>query len=69
MKLPLILTIEERRSPLWRKLAEHYESRLESLRNQNDGDRTDVDTAKLRGRIAEVKLVLALGNDPVQEQL
>lgn len=67
MKLPMILTIEERRSPLWRKLAEHYESRLESLRNQNDGDRTDVDTAKLRGRISEVKLMLSLGHDPIKE--
>ena len=67
MKPPMILTIEERRSPLWRKLAEHYESRLESLRNQNDGDRADVDTAKLRGRIAEVKLLLSLGHDPIKE--
>lgn len=67
MKQPLILTIEERRSPLWRKLAEHYESRLESLRNQNDGDRVDVETAKLRGRIAEVKLLLSLGHDPIKE--
>ena len=66
---PLLLSIEERRSPLWRKIAEHYEEKLQVLRQQNDGDRSEAETSKLRGRIAEVKLMLALGNDPQRTKL
>ena len=62
------LTDEERRSALWRKLSAHAESRLQSLRIQNDGDKDAAETAKLRGRIAEVKVFLALGEEPAPEE-
>lgn len=61
------LTIEERRSPLWRKLNEHFERRLSEMRKQNDGDKSETDTANLRGRIAELKLLIQLGSDPAKE--
>lgn len=68
MRVPLLLTIEERRSALWQKLEAHLEARLSDLRKQNDGNWSDVDTANLRGRIAEVRLMIALGIDPAKEQ-
>ena len=54
------LTHEEKTSPLWHKLKEHYESRLARLREENDGPLDDVETAKLRGKIAEVRSLLKL---------
>jgi hypothetical protein len=63
MKKPFALTRDERNSALWNKLIDHWESRLEVLRIQNDGDKSDIDTANLRGRIAQVKADIALGNE------
>lgn len=63
----LVLTIEERRSALWAKLSDHFEYRLSEMRKQNDSDKSDTDTANLRGRIAELKLIISLGVDPVKE--
>ena len=45
---------------LWRQVKEFYTARLDALRKENDGDSTPEKTAKLRGRIAEVKMLLAL---------
>lgn len=59
-KPPLVLSAEERRSPLWKKLKDHWQERLEVLRKQNDGDRPETETAKLRGQIAECKALLWL---------
>jgi len=41
-----------------------FEARLQELRVQNDGDLKEIDTAELRGRIAEIKKWLA-GAPPV----
>jgi hypothetical protein len=65
-RLPLALSIEERRSPLWRKLTAHFESRLADMRQQNDGQRSDIETAHLRGQIAQIKSLLALNSEPRQ---
>lgn len=62
-KPPMVLTRDERMSPLWRKLIEHWEENLDMYRCQNDGAKTEADTAHLRGRIAEVKANLALNNE------
>jgi hypothetical protein len=62
-KPPFVLTKDERDSKLWRKLMKHWEERLTSLRIQNDSDRSETDTALLRGRIAEVKANMALDKD------
>ncbi len=57
------LTAEDKDSRLWHKLMAHWESRLDTLRTQNDGDKDATETAKQRGRIAECKANLALNND------
>ena len=62
-KLPLALTHEERLSPLWQKLKEHWEARLSSLRKDNDREQPESATAQLRGRLAELKLTLSLDRD------
>ena len=56
-------TKTERMSPLWGALMKHLETRLATLRNQNDGDLDPVDTSKQRGRIQEIKALLSLDRD------
>jgi len=41
------------------------EKRIASLRARNDNDKNAEETAKLRGRIAELKLIAALDNPAV----
>ncbi len=59
--MDLKLTQGEHNDPLWLKLVAHYEKRLATLRAQNDNAPTEETTARLRGRIAEVKDFLKLG--------
>ena len=54
------LDTHDRQSAVWMRLKEHYEARLTLLRSSNDGSITAEQTAKLRGRIAEVKALLNL---------
>jgi hypothetical protein len=56
----LQLTPIELKSGLWLKLVEHYTAELKTLRKKNDGNLQPDDTARLRGRIAEIKKLLAL---------
>lgn len=56
----LQLSEDELRSALWMKLAAHFENKLIRYRKKNDGNLGTDDTARLRGRIAEVKEILAL---------
>lgn len=53
-------------SDTWKALAARYESRLEDLRRRNDGDLNEIQTAKLRGRINEIREFLALAKAPEQ---
>lgn len=57
------LTALERQSALWQTLKPRLEQRLEMLRRKNDRPLSDDDTARLRGRIEEVKYILSLGTD------
>lgn len=58
---------QDLRSSLWLRLQEHLAGRLQELRCQNDGQLSHDDTNKLRGRIAELKTILALAEqEPVQ---
>lgn len=57
------LSNEERDSKLWARLVEHFESKLMSLRIQNEGDKSEIETANIRGRIAEIKSILSLNNE------
>lgn len=66
-KMALIdFTIEEsdKLTPLWRLLVAHYEARLQSLREQNDGTMDQDARNKLIGQIAEVKRFLKLNEKP-----
>lgn len=58
------LTEQERGSALWTKIKKHYETRLQTLRTENDANLDDIKTAKQRGRIDEVKLLLGLEKSP-----
>ncbi len=52
----------DKQSGQWSRLAEHLENRLDDLRRQNDDpQKTDVETAFIRGRISEVKRLIELG--------
>jgi hypothetical protein len=50
-------------SATWQKLAKHLARRIDDLRAQNDGQLSELDTARLRGRIAEIKQILSLAED------
>lgn len=54
----------ERHGQLWRDLMRHCEDRLAELRQRNDADQDERVTANLRGRIAEIKALLALDKPP-----
>jgi hypothetical protein len=56
--------IQEAQSAIWKKLKAHMEARQQSLRTQLEGDLSEIDTAKKRGQLMEIKLFLALDNPP-----
>jgi hypothetical protein len=58
----------DRNSSTWNKIRRHYEARLETMRRKNDGVLTPEETARLRGRIAEIKNLLAIG-DPASDKV
>ncbi|PPC86326.1 MAG: hypothetical protein CTY37_06190 [Methylotenera sp.] len=51
-------------SAAWQKLKAYYQEKLISYHSQLEGDLTELQTAKLRGRIAEINGFLALENPP-----
>jgi hypothetical protein len=61
------LTPIEAQSAAWLRLRDYMNERLHALRCQNDGDLTMEQTIKLRGRAAQLKELLALGQ-PGPEQ-
>ena len=54
----LDLTEADIHSSLWLKLVKHWNDRIDDLRKMNETDKTEIETAKLRGRIAEVRLMI-----------
>jgi hypothetical protein len=68
IKEPL-LTEAEKSSALWKKLKAHLEERLELNRKKNDGDLTEIQTAKLRGRNSELKHLIDLDNPSPSQQM
>ena len=56
----MTLDYNDRTSQTWVKLTAHWTKRIDELRLQLEGDRSDIDTAKLRGRIAEIRINLDL---------
>lgn len=64
----MLLTESDIQTLVWKKLEQYLNARLETLRARNDGNLTSDETAKLRGRIAEVKATLDLAKpSPVQQ--
>jgi hypothetical protein len=59
------LNAADRETLLWRKLRKHLESELADLRERNDSIKhTEQQTAVIRGRIAQIKDLLALDPQP-----
>lgn len=59
------LTHEERASAVWKSVERRLREKLEKKRVENDNpELTDVETATLRGHIACLKAMLALGEKP-----
>lgn len=69
----MTLTNIERSSTAWLKLRDEINNRIGLLRVKNDGDLTEVETARLRGRIAALKDLVAWGEPdqpiPVADEL
>lgn len=61
--MSLELSTADKRSPLWRAIEEHLNQRLAHCRTQNDSSQPVEKTEHLRGRIAELKGLLALAAD------
>ena len=58
------LTYAERVGPLWTRFTEHLTNQLDQARKMNDSaGNTEQATAALRGRIACLKGLVALGNE------
>lgn len=64
----MYLTQTQRDSPLWGAISKHLQERLALLRKQNDDQPSESDTQKLRGRIREVKALMAIADDPPTEK-
>lgn len=61
-----VLTEIDIESGTWKKIKAHLEKRLQETREKNDGDKNEEATAKLRGRIAELKYLAALDSPAPQ---
>lgn len=55
-----MLAADDLNTATWRRLRGHLEARREELRVQLEKDSSPETTAKVRGRIAEIKELLAL---------
>jgi hypothetical protein len=57
----LTLSERDRNSDVWLRMRERLQARLDMYRRQNDNDLPADKTAMLRGRIMELKALLAAG--------
>lgn len=55
----------EAQSALWLKLKGYMNEQLDLARRKNDGNLDQFETARLRGRIAALKELIALEESPV----
>lgn len=63
MTTPFALTEAERNSPLWIRLTEHIEVKLQKLRLKNDQDADERTTAATRGEIRAYVGLLKLNKE------
>lgn len=54
----------DRTNPMWQRIERHMVERLDALRRQNDATTTPERTEHIRGRIAQLKELLALADEP-----
>lgn len=54
------LTPGDKQSETWARIKKHLSARREVLRFELEKDRSETDSANLRGRIAEIRLLLDL---------
>jgi len=59
-----LLNAAELGSSAWVKVEAYMERRIESLRIELEKDKGDVETAKIRGRIDELKVFLRVARAP-----
>lgn len=55
-----VLLREDFSTRTWKRLSQHLDARLTDLRQQNDRELDEIQTASIRGSIGEVKRILAL---------
>lgn len=60
---PFALTNADKSSSAWVKLVPHFKAQIELLRSQLEGDKSDIETAKFRGRIAAYRAILRLNDE------
>ncbi len=58
-----VLNDIEVKSAIWQKISRYAKGRIDTLRKRNDGDLSEQETAKLRGKIAAFKELLDLADD------
>lgn len=58
------LAPHEAQTAVWLKVCEHIDQRIAELRAKNDGRLDPIETTELRGRIAQLKELRALGEQP-----
>lgn len=55
-----ILKQSDINSQTWKRIKDHVEQRIEMLRRKNDSNLDEIETAKIRGQIAELKFIAEL---------
>ncbi len=61
---PFRLTAVEIASSTWARLKQHMEEERQRLRIRNDGDLTETETARVRGAIRQLTVLLDLEKPP-----
>jgi len=64
----MVLDDVDKGSALWKRISAHLDKTLDNLRIANDKQLSEVETAKIRGMIEQVKEFQAIGEDQRPEQ-
>ena len=64
---PFTLSEGERHSPLWMKLAEYFQEKIDIAHGKLEGEITEQQTAQWRGHIRCLKALIALGEESPQD--
>ncbi len=58
----IVLTDADKHSGTWDKLQRYWEQELNDLRKANDHHMPEIETARLRGRISQIKAFMSMDN-------